>query len=578
MLAVKSVLRGVAVAIAALALLPAAALADGQLDPSFGSGGRVIIGHAAGEGVEGTSSLFQLGGGRFLAGGIGGGSGVWMTQYLADGSLDGSFGAGGQAFVNLSKFTSPTDEIREPDGAIVAVGGWQPESEFDTFVMRLTPQGGLDPSFGNDAPNPAGDGIDSYDFGGEDLAEDLVLDSTGKAVVVGRAGPSGEYDVHLARLNADGSIDASFGGPEGVYTELDGSEDGLKIALQGDRLVVLATGAGGTYVLRYLPDGELDPSFGGGGGALATPLAADLDAGGLLIEPDGDILVAGGNGEQTQIVRLLPNGAPDPGWGNDGVVSFSAQPGKALYVGALARMDDGRILDGGGIATKGGKGEERPILIRTLPNGQPDPAWGSGGMLQLPPGPGLEEGIGVLQVEPNRRILAGGSTNSEAEGVNRELWRILGDTTPPDTAITQAPPAAGKAPLARAQFAFAAVGDTNTSFECALTQTPLPRPKKHRKKRHHKKHHHRKKPGARAKGSLATTLAAAPAFAPCASPVAYPGFAKPGSYRFAVRAIDPAGNVDPTPAEANVHLTAKPLPKKHRKHHRRKHHKRHRHR
>ena len=85
-------------------------------------------------------------------------------------------------------------------------------------------------------------------------------------VIVRRAGPIAGHDVLLARFNQDGSLDKSFGGPTGVHTDLGSDEEGTDAAMQGNRTVVLATSGPKTVVLRYNPDGSLDPSFGGGDG------------------------------------------------------------------------------------------------------------------------------------------------------------------------------------------------------------------------------------------------------------------------------------------------------------------------
>jgi uncharacterized delta-60 repeat protein len=582
---VKGGLGGIVLvlAVSALGLLPAAAMADGQLDPSFGEGGRVVLSHAQSAGAEGAASVLPLGDGRVISAGMGQGNGVWVTQSLAGGGLDPAFGEAGSRYFMPPSYSFVSGAVREPDGAIVVVGGNQPTSsgEFDTLVSRLTPQGELDPSFGNDAPHPAGDGLDLFDFGGEDVGNDLALDSTGKIVVVGRVGPSNDFDVLLARLDADGSIDPGFGGPTGVHTDLGASAEGLAVAAQGDRMIVLAsiansgggapgvvkgtsglggTEGGGTFVLAYRSDGSLDPSFGGGDGIIPVALPGGLEGGALLVEPNGDVVVAGGGGEQVQIERLLPDGTPDPGFGSAGVATFSAAAGKQLYAGSLARMDDGRIIAAG--ASDAGKAEESTILIRTLPNGQPDPAWGEGGVLTVQHANGVEEGAATVAVEPNRRILVGGEWFN-GEDDSRVLLRLLGDTTPPDTAITKTPPAKKRAPL-NGSFAFTAVGDVNTTFECRLTRPPA---KPRHKRKRHKPRRHKKPSDAKAHSEAGRP---ASSFAPCSPPVVYPKLRVPGGYHFAVRSTDPAGNVDPTPAEAAFRVLVKPH-KKHRRHHKRAH-------
>jgi uncharacterized delta-60 repeat protein len=522
-----------------------AAWADGQLDPSFGNGGRVELGLANGSGEEGAASVLPIGGGRFVAVGAGEGKGIWVTQHLANGSLDDGFGSGGGAYFPQSSYSFASAAVREPDGSIVIAGG-ERNSEFDTILARLTPQGALDPSFGNDPPNPPGDGISVYDLGGDDIANGVVIDSTGRIVITGRTGPSGAHDVLLARFNSDGSLDQTFGGPTGVHTNLGGDDQGRAVAMQGSRIIVLATSGTSAYVLGYRPDGTLDLAFGGGDGIAPVSFPSGTESSALLVQPDGRILVAGNVSNRELVARLMPDGSPDTSFGSGGMTSFELPAGEEFFVNALAQSDDGKII---AAATIYAPKHSQVGLLRMLPNGQPDPAWGTNGILAIPTPPETSDSAFALAVEPDRRILIGGATLSKGNS-NRLLMRVLGDTTPPDTAITQAPRAKTRSPLRSATLAFEAVGDAHTTFECELS---FSRAKRHR----HRHHHHHGRPHRRMKASIA-------GFAPCSSPVVYKALRGVGLYTFAVRAIDPAGNVDPTPAAATFRVLAK------RRHHHRR--------
>lgn len=529
----------------AMSVCAQAAWADGQLDPSFGSGGRVDLSLVNSSGVEGAGKVLPLGDGRFVTVGAGEGKGIWVTQNLANGALDGSFGTAGGTYFPQSSYSFASDAVREPNGSIVVAGGENAGASFDTLVARLTPQGALDPSFGNDPPNPTGDGISSFDLGGDDLAKGVAIDSTGRIVVAGRTGPNGSHDVLLARFNSDGSVDATFGGPTGVHTDLGGDDIGTEVAMQGERIVVLANSGPSTYVLGYRPDGTLDPAFGGGDGIAPVnfPTAAESNA--LLVQPDGRIVVAGSHSTHTYIARLQPDGSPDPSFGSAGVTSFEAPSGATeMYVAALAQSDDGKIV---AAASSYATGNNHAALLRTLANGQPDPAWGTNGVLTIPSPPETSDYAYALSVEPDRRILVGGETYANSND-DRLLLRVLGDTTPPDTAITHAPKRTRSSSRRPVTVAFEAVGDVHTTFECELI-----RPKRKHRHRHPAR-------------SAATRSAVA--FSACASPVKYRNLRRPGRYSFAVRAIDPAGNVDPTPAT----VTFKVLPKHRHKPHHHKHH------
>jgi uncharacterized delta-60 repeat protein len=539
---VNTIARWTVVLSLAMSVCAQAARADGQLDPSFGSGGRVDLSLVNSSGTEGAVSVLQRGDGRFITVGAGEGKGIWVTQDLANGALDGGFGTTSGTYFLQSRYSSASAAVREPNGSIVLAGGEESISPgFDTLIARLTPQGALDPSFGNDPPNPTGDGISVFDLGGDDLAEGIAIDSNGRIIIAGRTGSTSSHDVLLARFNSDGSIDAGFGGPTGVHTDLGGNDIGTNVATQGERIVVLANSGPNTDVLGYRPNGTLDPAFGGGDGIAPVNFPAGTESNALLIQPDGRIVVAGSHSTNAYIARLQPDGSQDTSFGSGGVTSFEAPSGATgMYLATLAQSDDSKTV---AAATSFAPGNNHAVLLRTLANGQPDPAWGTNGVLTIPSPPETSDYAFAVSVEPDRRILVGGDTYANGND-DRLLLRVLGDTTPPDTAITHAPKQKRRLSRHPVMIAFEAVGDVHTTFECELI-----RPRR--------KHRHRRP---------AQSAASSPtvAFSACASPVTYRNLRMPGRYSFAVRAIDPAGNVDPTPAT----VTVKVLPKRRHKRHR----------
>jgi uncharacterized delta-60 repeat protein len=532
------------IAIGVGAFAATGARADGQLDPSFGSGGSIELSLGEGTGAEGATELFQLGDGRFITIGPGKGNGTWTTQNLSNGGLDGSFGVGGGAYFRQSRYSFGISAAREANGSIVIAGGEVSAAiDFDTLVARLTPQGTLDPSFGDDPPNPTGDGISVFNLGGDDIAEDIAIDSAGRPMLVGRVGPSSDLDAMVLRLQPDGSIDSSFGGPKGISVDLGGNDVATNVATQGERTVVLVSSNSKTFLLAYRSDGSLDATFGGGDGIAPLAFSSEPESNALLVQPDGRILAAAGFGAHISIERVLPDGSPDPGFGSGGITGFDAPNGaKQFLIGDLAQGDDGKIVGAANAFAPG----SQAIVLRTLADGQPDPAWGANGVLAFPNPPGHSDTANAVSIGPERRILVGGETfDPEAEEANRLLTRLLGDTTPPDTAITHVPRRRLKVSGKKQGFAFEALGDVNTTFECELT-----RPRRIHK---HKRHRHRP-PRSSAASSTAT-------FSACSSPARYGNLRRPGRYRFAVRSIDPAGNVDASPATAAF----KVLPKKHHK-------------
>src|SRR5262249_19459262 len=150
--------------------------------------------------------------------------------------------------------------------------------------------GDLDTTFGSG-------GMVITDFGGDDLANAVALQSDGKIVAAGRTQVGGVSSFALVRYNADASLDTTFGTGGKVATDSLG--DAFALSIRSDGKIVVAGGrtqSPSTFVLaRYNSDGSLDTTFGSGGTVVRTDFSGSYAA--LLLQPDGKIVVAGGNGD-----------------------------------------------------------------------------------------------------------------------------------------------------------------------------------------------------------------------------------------------------------------------------------------
>ena len=237
----------------------------------------------------------------------------------------------------------------QPDGKIVVGGTFEPSygsGTPDVVIARLNPDGTFDQSFGGD--NVFGQpGWTVTDLGGDDFAHTLLLQPDGRIVL----GGSSDWDFALARYEADGTLDPSFGSGGVVTTPfVDGQAEDYDLALTpGGRILAVGYDADELALARYLPDGQLDAAFGAGG-----TVRTDVDgtggwqwaAGhGVAVEPDGRIDVAGVFGAEFLFARYLPDGQPDPAFGTGGTRTLSAGgPGGARD---LARLPDGSLVAAG---------------------------------------------------------------------------------------------------------------------------------------------------------------------------------------------------------------------------------------
>ena len=295
--------------------------ANGQLDESFGSNGRVLTPIP---GVVGISRLARQPDGKLVAVGDAAGQDAWaIARYNADGSLDQGFASGGVSVLQTGEnSTSAADVIVTASGKLVVAG--MLDGAF--AVARYNPDGSLDGSFGDGGRvvTPVGS-QDSF-------ARALVELPDGKLLAAGGATPEGPgAQVHdaLLRYNVDGSLDESFG-TSGVSMGVSGYANVL--VRQPDGKLITA----GSSLTRYDADGSVDTSFDTDG---ASGLVQDI-----VVEPDGRLLVVGlwrTLRSSLWIVRRLDsNGATDPSF----CLPRKVRKGEA-YAGAL--RSDGRLLVAG---------------------------------------------------------------------------------------------------------------------------------------------------------------------------------------------------------------------------------------
>lgn len=264
--------------------------ADGALDPSFDLDGRLQIALFGQDGVE---DLDVYADGRILLSGYSAAAGSTnacgvLLRLNPDGSSDATFGSGGgrcfqpPAGPEPLSFVTGTEIL--DDGRLIATGvvntGTGMLPNIDMFASGLLADGSDDPSYGS-----GGFTVLAFDQGGgnADFSATSLRQPDGRLLLVGRAEGAGGNDIAVARLLADGSPDPSFGTGGRVLIPLDfvsGGDDGARaVALQDDGRIVLAGSAqrepGGNsaaVVLRLLPSGLLDSSFGSGGVVTVSPV------------------------------------------------------------------------------------------------------------------------------------------------------------------------------------------------------------------------------------------------------------------------------------------------------------------
>jgi uncharacterized delta-60 repeat protein len=203
--------------------------------------------------------------------------------------------------------------------------------------------GAIDPAFG-------ADGISSMAIPGASFtnALDMAIQPDGKILVAGSAEfSSGTQDFALARFNANGSPDTSFGTDGVVLTSFSAPDaEANRIFLDGNQILVVGDANGNFALARYNANGSLDTTFGNGGTQTLALGSDDAKAFGVAVEPDGTIVLDGQSGGQQVLTGFNPDGSLDTAFGTNGTTLTNA-PG---FVPSIDPTTDGTgdTLDGSG--------------------------------------------------------------------------------------------------------------------------------------------------------------------------------------------------------------------------------------
>jgi uncharacterized delta-60 repeat protein len=339
---------------------------DGSLDTSFGTSGKVTT-DISGNTDNATAVAIQSDGKIIVAGGASNGTNndFALLRYNADGSLDTSFGTSGKVVLDFAKSDDLAKALMiQGDGKIVVAGSTNNISvavttNQDFALARFNADGTLDASFG-----VAGMVITDF-ANAADYVHALALQSDGKIVAAGSSDSNGvsKTDFALARYNTDGTLDTSFGTGGKVITDFVGASDSAQaIAIQGDgKIIAVGWAFNGTNndfaMARYNTDGTLDTGCGGSGKVLRDFAGTHDEASAVAIQSDGKIVVGGNTQVGTQrdfaITRFTSFCSVDTNFGATQYVSADFA-GKDDRIAALTIQGDGKIVATGYAATATG--------------------------------------------------------------------------------------------------------------------------------------------------------------------------------------------------------------------------------
>lgn len=310
----------------------------GALDPSFADEGRYIADFGFQDNLEAVAiqddgkiivagtSLTQQFSGKLL-----------VTRLNPDGTLDETFAEGGVLIVEAYNESYAYDIVVLEDNSILITGASADDMfAFSGYMFKLDATGNIDSSFGE-----AGEVLTSF-IEGDEFIHAAKIDSDGKIVVVGKA-TNADFNVEpfVARFNADGSVDTSFGENGYATIPVEGQDNLFYDVIIDANDNIIATGHYGlpitetgqtnldVLLVKYNSSGSLDNSFGNGG-IVITPISEEYVESGLAMttDPSGNIYVSGYSTAidfafEAVVIGYTATGILRDDFGTSGVYSFA---------------------------------------------------------------------------------------------------------------------------------------------------------------------------------------------------------------------------------------------------------------
>ncbi len=426
-------LPGLMLCIIGIGLIVIAAPAD--LDPTFGVIGKVVSSPDGSQSIVGFGMALQPDGKIVMVGSRVNAStyqNFVVARYNPNGSLDTTFGNNGWSSATFGAgYEAAVSVDIQPDGKIV-VGGTVRNvlnvPSQDLGIVRFNSDGSLDTTFDGDGKVTIS--FNEFMEGGyTEYLSVLKVANDGKIVMAGRAVNSGVDDRFiLARINADGSLDTTFGtNGRFVDVSLFSNRDSINdmVILPDGKIVVAGTLINfiGNFriAIKYNINGGREWTYQQGTSFLTDEFEA---FNGIAALPDGKFIVVGKRNRKIVAIRLNADGTEDNSFNNTAVM-----PNGEAY--SVAIQTDGKIVAN----FYANSSNSSFSLIRYNANGSLDSGFGNGGIINTSVTNGQDYGRKVL-IQPDGKILVGGSSQlSSPTRYYFSMVRYQGEFAVPDNPL-----------------------------------------------------------------------------------------------------------------------------------------------
>jgi uncharacterized delta-60 repeat protein len=411
----------------------------GLLDPTFGSGGTVL--NNPGSSQQALTDVVVLPDGKLLTAGYLNGN-FAAARYNADGTFDTSFGSGGLATVDFNGHSdrAMAVAVQPGTGSKILLAGTALTSGDVFGVVRLNPNGTLDTTFGAKGSGGKVTVSPVARVANEDYGMAVLPD--GRFILAGLSknlGSSSSGSISLARFNANGTLDTTFGNKGSVVSSVavaDGpgglDQHNVRVTVDASGRIVVAgsTAVAGTaqhhfLVARFTPNGSLDTTFGAAQTGVVTTDILRVDyARSLALQGDGKIVVGGlaiqGSG-LLALARYNPDGTLDTTFNGSGIATAAAEMNYAsgAEADALVIQPDGKIVTAGQgsyIATRPDgstyQSSNMVLVMRFNSDGSRDISYGPSGTGEVMTALGFNSRVSGLALQPDGRPVVAGTMNT----------------------------------------------------------------------------------------------------------------------------------------------------------------------
>ncbi|WP_395091658.1 T9SS type A sorting domain-containing protein [Vaginella massiliensis] len=331
-----------------------------------------------------------------------------ILMHAQSGNLDSSFGQNGFVVDSFSPdYDSAEKIVLQADGKILVMGDTGFASIRKMAVARYNADGSIDTSFGNEGK------LNITTTMPKSFARDGIVQPDGKIILSGYQWDNSTGDLILVRLNTDGSFDTSFGNQGIAVLDNNGmNEVGSSIHLQADGKIIIAGDADDQFTMgRVNADGTIDTTFGTNGWVRTSfPIWSSVND--IHVNSTGEILVTGMamnpySNWKVGLAKYDADGNIDFNFGENGTMMLSIGIAHDFAIRGIL-LDDGKMYIGSHSYYDTRPLRYEVVVSKFNANGSLDTTYGTGGNTKVRWVENGENNITDMLLQDDGKILVSG--------------------------------------------------------------------------------------------------------------------------------------------------------------------------